>query len=504
MVSKEKDQRDAIRLVFIDGKGQQLNPEITRTVATADLSRLKKEESFKELKTTWIQQQRIWKEDAYNKSFMEDGDVSKAFEKATTLAVGDTVFVPFNGKDKTLDKIQEYVKAKITGIHGDILTVQPDDKSAGKLQGSLAAVKTEGEWRDAVEAHQKNPFFASHFGTYHNPWEAKKYMNEVLKLNSFGGGRDEYIEKHQTNGQLTHAQILGRFLNIQKMVPKSIRSKEWIAEYERLVHSGKTHDEAIALLTNYFETKKKAQAEFGSPGFDFVGTKYEAAPQKLRDLRDLRASKIVSEIVGNNSELRAYVQMRERMNHAPAMEALRAFSAGIGTNAAAADERIKKLVNTTLKEFAKSQNGSDQPAILEKFRRDVATAQAEKERRAQEERRAREAAVQAEKAELDASQARVAAAAAARPAGAAGSGVPETVHASRASAPPLVEAEMTAAGAGAGAGAGGPIVPREFPVPGVAGGGAIDSEDRTENFFMVGGAVLGVGSFIMAAVSVLR
>jgi hypothetical protein len=464
---------------------------------------LKKEESFKKLKTTWIQQQRKkkkWKEDAYNKSFMEDGDFSKAFEKATTLAVGDTVFVPFDGKDK----IQEYVKAKITDIHGDNLTVQPDDKPAGKLQGSLAAVKTEGEWRDAVEAHKTNPFFASHFGTYHNPWEAKKYMNEVLELNSFGGGRDEYIEKHQTNGQLAHAQILGRFLNIQKMFPRNIRSKEWIAEYERLVHSGKTHDEAIALLTNYFETKKKAQAEFGPPGFDFVGTKYEAAPQKLRDLRDLRASKIVSEIVGNNSELRAYVQMRKRMNHAPAMEALRAFSAGIGTNAAAADERIKKLVNTALEKFAESQNGAAQTAILEEFRRDVATAQAEKERRAQEERRAREAAVQAEKAESDASQARVAAAAAARPAGAAGSGVPETVHASRASAPPLVEAEMTAAGAGAGAGAGGPIVPREFPVPGVAGGGAIDSEDRTENFFMVGGAVLGVGSFIMAAVSVLR
>lgn len=492
VISGNEGQSENVDVVFVNGAGEI---DATRR-ETVSYTKLHKEVAGNEIMKNLVRElsempKYGWQRSEYDKIYLESGNFVKALEDATRFVAGDEVYVV---------KDEKYMKGKVVEslpngsyeikvYDGNVIQYPKDkvvsvkwfDHHKKQIEASLANSKTRTMFQAILKRKEdsKEEIDIS---------QAKKYSDE---FHTFTGGLPAYYNLHK---QLVGKEnALKHIKNLKRIMPVNDAEAETrhVNSYRNALKDPKlNHDIALAEIRKKIENEgydKRIQSLSGEGA-------YTALYEKLQvHGREKAVGNIegIHKLIGSRRNHAAFVNAYDRLrheakyNHAVALKNLEELHK-IHINLNVKRGHFDRLgTATTPEEKAQLMNVYRTAANI---RRKAIIAEQKTKRELQE----AEALKEEERLEAE----RIAEAAEAK-----------RVRASRAAE--VVESQLSTTEQGIGPPsiavppreqilAPPPVVPYHLAPHDESG------EDKIETALMVGGAVTGVASFIMVAVSVLR
>lgn len=505
VISKGVEQFEKVEVVFVNGSDTTVG---TRK-ETVSYTKLMKKDAGDKLISKMLTgvhadlDKNGWQEVIYKEVFGKSGDFLEALEDAQRFKVGDEVYVE-------LVKDEKYMKGKVVESlpNGSYEIKVYDGKVIQYPKDKVVSVKWFDRHKKQIEASLTNSKTRTMFEAILKKKEdskeeidisqAKKYSDE---FHSFTGGLPVYynLHKHLVGNENT-TRTLEHIKALKGIMPVNDAEAETrhVNSYRNALKDKKSHDIALDEIRKKIENEgydKRIQSLSGEGAYTAL---YEKLHGVLHDRKKAVGNiEDIHNLIGSRRNHAAFVNAYDRLrheakyNHAVAMKNLEELHK-IHINLNVKRGHFDRLgTATTLEEKARQMNeyrtaaNNRRIAIIaeQNAKRELQEAEALQEEERLKAERAAEERVGAE---------RVAEA--------------ERVRASRAAE--VVESQRSTTEQGIGP----PSIavpPREqimAPPPVVPFLAPHDEsgEDKIETALMVGGAVTGVASFIMVAVSVLR
>jgi hypothetical protein len=486
VISGNEGQSENVEVVFVNGSGTTVG----NRKETVSYTKLHKEVAGNEIMKNLVRElsempKYGWQRSVYDKIYLESGNFVKAFQEANRFVAGDEVYVV---------KDEKYMKGKVVESlsNGSYEIKVYDGKVIQYPKDKVVSVKWFDRHKKQIEASLTNSKTRSMFEAILKKKEdskeeidisqAKKYSDE---FHTFTGGLPVYYNLH--NHLVDNDNAMNHIKALKEIMPVNDAEAETrhVKSYRNALEDKKSHDTALEEIRKKIKNEgydKRIQSLSGEGAYTALYKKLhvhgrEKAVENIEDIHKLIGSRR-----NHAAFVNAYDHLRHtaQYNHAVAMKNLEEL------------HKIHKNLNvkrghfdglgtaTTLEERARQMNEYRTAANI---RREAIIAEQNAKRELQE---AEEERLKAERLAEAAEAKRVRASRAAEVVESQRSTTEQVIGPSSIAVPPREQILAHA-----------PVVPYLAPHD-------ESGEDKIETALMVGGAVTGVASFIMVAVSVLR